>query len=503
MNNKLLAASIAALFLAGCGGGGSGGSVTPVPSDPGMTDPVVVVDPPAVVDALDELLPFAFIRQISRLEDFTGSPSSSNSVTTGTADSTVEFVTETTVTTTTTDFSDTVIVDLYRRDVQINVREDVPALIPVEENRTRYESKASTSNDDITTDQVINPAFVVLSIEGNLAGDLTILGTVDTKLGGEYLSDALLITVNYILSSTHTNMTDLLADLDPSGVLTEEILLSNVYNNFINVEGLSGVHADGWTGKGTDILVYDLDDTHAINIGLLSSAVAPGANTVVYNSVTNTILLGDNTVDYSVIVASNNSYGYHLNDINGHNYFDLPDTYKDDLKNGWLSSYNNALNRTGNAVIVFSAGNNGGNTESRCDIEGSRLTADSCTDIKFVYDNGSDVSRTIWVGSTDGTNDDVTDLASYSVSAGDTAKFDFIVADGTAFDGSNGTSFAAPRVTGAVALVAHKFPNTTAEDRKLIILNTADDLGVAGVDAVFGHGRLNVGAALAPIGNLH
>ena len=71
----------------------------------------------------------------------------------------------------------------------------------------------------------------------------------------------------------------------------------------------------------------------------------------------------------------------------------------------------------------------------------------------------------------------------------------------TTGDGT-GTSFAAPRVTGAAALVRHKFPNLTASQLKQVLLQTATDLGAEGVDEIYGHGKLNVQGALSPIGNV-
>jgi len=64
----------------------------------------------------------------------------------------------------------------------------------------------------------------------------------------------------------------------------------------------------------------------------------------------------------------------------------------------------------------------------------------------------------------------------------------------------SGTSFSAPIITGAVALMAQAFPNLTAREIVDILFRTADDLGAAGDDAVFGQGRLNIGRAFQPVG---
>jgi hypothetical protein len=64
----------------------------------------------------------------------------------------------------------------------------------------------------------------------------------------------------------------------------------------------------------------------------------------------------------------------------------------------------------------------------------------------------------------------------------------------------NGTSFSAPFVTGMAALLFEMFPNLTAKEVGQIILETATDLGVPGVDDVFGHGLINIARALQPIG---
>ena len=61
----------------------------------------------------------------------------------------------------------------------------------------------------------------------------------------------------------------------------------------------------------------------------------------------------------------------------------------------------------------------------------------------------------------------------------------------------SGTSMAAPFVAGAAALVWSKHPDWTAEQVKSQIERTAKDMGAPGPDSIFGHGEIDVTAALA------
>jgi subtilisin family serine protease len=71
--------------------------------------------------------------------------------------------------------------------------------------------------------------------------------------------------------------------------------------------------------------------------------------------------------------------------------------------------------------------------------------------------------------------------------------------NGTAFLYS-GTSFSAPVISGAVALLAQAFPNLTGQQIVQILLSTGDDLGAPGRDIDFGNGRLNIARAMQPQG---
>lgn len=64
----------------------------------------------------------------------------------------------------------------------------------------------------------------------------------------------------------------------------------------------------------------------------------------------------------------------------------------------------------------------------------------------------------------------------------------------------SGTSFAAPQISGAVALLRQAFPNLTAQQVVDLLLRTARDAGSPGTDATYGRGILDIGNAFAPQG---
>lgn len=72
-----------------------------------------------------------------------------------------------------------------------------------------------------------------------------------------------------------------------------------------------------------------------------------------------------------------------------------------------------------------------------------------------------------------------------------------VVADNTGgYTKVNGTSFAAPHVSGAAALVWQMFPFFTADQVRQTLLGTASDIGPPGVDDIFGYGLLDAGKAV-------
>ena len=65
-----------------------------------------------------------------------------------------------------------------------------------------------------------------------------------------------------------------------------------------------------------------------------------------------------------------------------------------------------------------------------------------------------------------------------------------------------GTSFAAPQIAGAAAVLKQGWSFLTPKQISKILLTSAKDLGTTGVDAIYGHGLLDLQAAVQPIGAL-
>jgi hypothetical protein len=98
-------------------------------------------------------------------------------------------------------------------------------------------------------------------------------------------------------------------------------------------------------------------------------------------------------------------------------------------------------------------------------------------------------------------------LASYSNPAGSFGQYYLTALGGTVsidekgqLMGFEGTSYAAPAISGAVALIESAFPNLTAAQVVDLLMRSATDAGATGADPVFGRGILNLTAAFAPQG---
>ena len=72
---------------------------------------------------------------------------------------------------------------------------------------------------------------------------------------------------------------------------------------------------------------------------------------------------------------------------------------------------------------------------------------------------------------------------------------------GGGYNVATGTSYAAPYVAGAAAVVWGAFPNKSGDEIVARLLDTADSSGVFGDTATYGQGKLDLGAAMNPVGS--
>lgn len=159
-------------------------------------------------------------------------------------------------------------------------------------------------------------------------------------------------------------------------------------------------------------------------------------------------------------------------------------------------------------VVIVSAGNDGNSTDPAIDPSNPDPFAAGLR----AAGNGN----VIIAGSVDANNT----ISAFSNRAGDQATW-YLTARGERVccvyengvmkvtsnpDGSrsvyvvSGTSFAAPQIAGAAALLLQAFPNLTAVQVVDLLLRTARDAGAPGTDVIYGYGVLDIAAAFAPQG---
>ncbi len=73
---------------------------------------------------------------------------------------------------------------------------------------------------------------------------------------------------------------------------------------------------------------------------------------------------------------------------------------------------------------------------------------------------------------------------------------------GAGYGVGSGTSFAAPQVSAALALLTQEFPYLTAGQAAQILLATANKTGIYANQAIYGQGLLDIAAAVQPVGNI-
>jgi subtilisin family serine protease len=155
----------------------------------------------------------------------------------------------------------------------------------------------------------------------------------------------------------------------------------------------------------------------------------------------------------------------------------------------------NNLAAISSSVIVVAAGNGGAPCATQ-DLSGCNAVAVAMA----FQDATKDI--TIVAGALEGTGSSE-NIAIYSTRAGILADR-FLLAQGTSgYSGVAGTSFAAPRIAGAAAIVKQKYPTLSSKQiADVLLLSANKDINnsgrpsFTGVHPVYGHGKLDLQRAL-------
>lgn len=248
--------------------------------------------------------------------------------------------------------------------------------------------------------------------------------------------------------------------------------------------------ARGYTGTGTKIAVLDTDlfakYSHGAAVTSIAGEIAPGA-TIEHHAIasdTNNFMsyeqIGTIISETSGVNIYNNSWnvsGFTANQITSRNQFN----------NVFANAISNAATKN-DAIFVWAAGNDY-STESGMLSAMPRVMPEL---------NGHFVNVVAW-------DDNTSALANYSNACGVTQNY-CITAPGTVKTSDNyshvGTSFAAPVVSSAIAIIREAWPYLNATQITDILFTTAADLGDPGIDEIYGHGMLDLEAATRPIGEL-
>lgn len=305
--------------------------------------------------------------------------------------------------------------------------------------------------------------------------------------------------------------------------------------NYTAFEYVNALYAldNGWTGQGVKVAVID-DGVKAVSE--LQGKISPLSKdygTVTKNGVTtNRNVIGDDYADHgtavaTVIAAANNGIGIQgiapgveivalrISEI------DLDTTDPDERETLGIG-FEEAMAYAGaNGIKVVNA-SVAKIDPSVADPAWTKMVADyTATGGLFVNAAGNESlpyvdgyldldasNRDGWlfVVAMEGTGTSY-ELTSYSNQCGLVAMDRCVGAMGTNaaqdVDGSlvwfSGTSSATPQVSGLAALILSKWPQLSGIQAGQVILNTARDVGAAGVDPVFGHGLIDVRAALSPV----
>ena len=296
-----------------------------------------------------------------------------------------------------------------------------------------------------------------------------------------------------VVQSTQTTYNQVGADVDIASI--NNIIQDAEYTKNIdqyNEIRLAYSLARGYTGLGTTIGVFDSGKNtwHGGNVAYLSAGlIAPNANVNSYVvSDRDGNFMSFNDIAQAIKSASGtNVYNFSwsmdkpANQINSRNHLEHLTSAS------FINSLTNAATQD-DAIFVWAAGNDG------------RAQPNGLTALPNVVPelNGHVVNVVAWDSATG-------ELATFSNACGVTMNY-CITAPGTNLSSPqsseplDGTSFAAPIVSSAIAVIREAFPYMKSTEITQLLFETARDLGIAGIDETYGHGMLDLERATRPVG---
>ena len=264
-------------------------------------------------------------------------------------------------------------------------------------------------------------------------------------------------------------------------------------NNQYNDIRLGYSLARGFTGKNSTIAVFDsgINTLHGNGVvHIASDQVAPDANVQIYEVANNKgnfksfYEIGDiisSAQDANIYNFSWSAIGSYANEVQSRSQMEhMTDKH-------FIDSLSNAAKQN-DAIFVWAAGN-------EYNFQSSSLSAMPRVIPEL---KGHFINVVAWDSQTQS-------LATFSNACGVTMNY-CITAPGTDLQSSasnqklDGTSFAAPIVSAAIAVIREAFPYMKSSEITNLLFTTARDLGAAGIDNIYGHGMLDMERATRPVG---
>lgn len=298
-------------------------------------------------------------------------------------------------------------------------------------------------------------------------------------------------------SATNNSIQPTLPLYNMVGGDVEAIKLSNATNTYeyqLNVNQYNDIRlayslARGFTGKGSNIAVLDagLDSWHGASVAAIASGpIAPDATVKSYKIANNNEFISYNEIGDIISSATdadifNASWSVSMRATALKSRTQLVQLTGQQFVDG----ISDAAKR--GAIFVWAAGN---------DYDKHQSSALSALPKVMPELQGHFINVVAWDSYTGA-------LAEYSNACGITKDY-CITAPGTNINSgettASGTSFAAPIVSAAVAVIKEAFPYMSSPEITELLFTTARDLGEPGIDNIYGHGMLDLERATRPVG---